>query len=217
MGKEMYFLSKEARNRNTPEPLPLTLVSVRHLSEDVLYRPGIRIKPGMRVLDLGCGAGEGPHLIAKLVGPGLVVGVDESAEAINAARQRAMMAGQGSWTRFVTADLNTFIPDEQYDVVVVRNVQLLQSARVTLLRLSAWVYPDGIIIWPASRPEVSIQSVIVMSEPAGSWSEDRRGPSGLRIGGRYSPQIVTCKQLRKEQISEACTSAFRHDRKTRVS
>ena len=25
------------------------------------------------------------------------------------------------------------------------------------------------------------------SEPAGSWSEDRRGPSGLRSGGRYSP------------------------------
>jgi trans-aconitate methyltransferase len=142
----------------------------------------------MRVLYLGCGAGEGSRLIAKLVGPtGLVVGVDESAEAINVAQKRAIMAGQRCWTRFVTADLNTFIPDERYDVVVVRNAQLLQSARATLLRLSAWVYPDGIIIWPASRPEVSIQSVIVMSEPAGSWSEDRRGPSGLRIGGRYSP------------------------------
>ena len=137
MGKEKLYMHMTARN--TQEPLPLTLVSVRYLSEDVLRRSGI--KPGMRVLDLGCGAGEGSYLIAKLVGPtGLVVGVDESAEAINIAQKRALMAGQGFWTRFVTADLNPFIPTERYDVVVVRNAQLLQSARATLLRLSAWVY-----------------------------------------------------------------------------
>jgi SAM-dependent methyltransferase len=89
-------------------PLPAKVVSVLDLTEDV-HRSGI--KRGMRVLELGCGVGDVSLRIAKLVGPtGLVVGVDESAERIDLAQKRATVAGQCYWTRFVSADLNTFIP-----------------------------------------------------------------------------------------------------------
>ena len=41
------------------------------------------IRPGMRVLDLGCGAGDVAFVAANLVGPdGEVVGVDRSPEAL---------------------------------------------------------------------------------------------------------------------------------------
>jgi ubiquinone/menaquinone biosynthesis C-methylase UbiE len=101
----------------------------------------------MRVLELGCGVGDVSLCIAKLVGPtGLVVGVDEAAAAIDVAQKRATVAGQCYWARFVTADLKTFIPNERYDVVVVRPAFLLQNERVTLLRLSACVRPDGVIM-----------------------------------------------------------------------
>jgi 2-polyprenyl-3-methyl-5-hydroxy-6-metoxy-1,4-benzoquinol methylase len=125
-------------------PLPVKVVSVLDLTEDV-HSSGIQ--RGMRVLDLGCGVGDVSLWIAKLVGPtGLVVGVDESAEAIDVAQKRATVAGQCYWTRFVTADPNTFIPPHRYDVVAVRAALLLHGERATLLRLSAFVYPDGVII-----------------------------------------------------------------------
>jgi 2-polyprenyl-3-methyl-5-hydroxy-6-metoxy-1,4-benzoquinol methylase len=92
-------------------PLPVKVVSVLDLTEDVRWSG---IQRGMRVLDLGCGVGDVSLWIAKLVGPtGLVVGVDGSPEAIDAAEKRATVTGQCYWTRFVTTDLNIFIPHER--------------------------------------------------------------------------------------------------------
>jgi ubiquinone/menaquinone biosynthesis C-methylase UbiE len=48
------------------------------------------IGPGMRVLDLGCGAGDVSMLAAELVGPsGSVVGIDRNPEVIDLASARA--------------------------------------------------------------------------------------------------------------------------------
>ncbi len=125
-------------------PPGLRVISAMNLSEDVLKQCGI--KRGMRVFDLTCGAGDAFFTIAKLVGPtGLVVVIDPSAEAIEAASRRATVAGQCYWTRFVTADLNTFVPPERFDAVVVR-LNLFRAERDTLLRLSAYVRPYGVIV-----------------------------------------------------------------------
>jgi ubiquinone/menaquinone biosynthesis C-methylase UbiE len=121
------------------------------LTEDVLRRSGIQ--PGMRVLDLGCGAGDGSLSMAKLVGPsGLVVGVDASTEAIAVAEKRATAAGRCYWTRFVTADPNAFVLHERFDAVVVRHTLLRQGERATFLRLSACVRPDGVIMVVSGEP-----------------------------------------------------------------
>ena len=125
-------------------PLPAKVVSVLDLTEDV-HRSGI--KRGMRVLELGCGVGDVSLWVAKLVGPtGLVVGVDESAERIDLAQKRATVAGQCYWTRFVSANLNTFIPHERYDVVVVHRTLPRERERATFLRLSTWLRPGVIIV-----------------------------------------------------------------------
>src|ERR1700754_2820426 len=131
-------------------PRPVKVLAVQDITEDV-HRS--RIKRGMRVLELGCGFGDVPLWIARLVGPnGLVVGVDESAEAIDVAERRATVALQSYWARFVTADLNTFDPHERFDVVVVHRAIPLECGRATLLRLSSWVQPDGVILIMAGRP-----------------------------------------------------------------
>ena len=137
-------------------PLPVKVVSVLDLTEDV-HRSAIQ--RGMRVLELGCGIGDVSLWIAKLVGPtGLVLGVDESAERIDLAQRRATVAGQCYWMRFVTADLNTFIPRERFDVVVLRRAYPLQRERATFLRLSTWLRPDGVIIIMAGEPAGSIDN-----------------------------------------------------------
>jgi ubiquinone/menaquinone biosynthesis C-methylase UbiE len=63
------------------------------------------IAPGMRVLDVGCGAGGTSFLAAQLVGPhGLILGVDKSPAAIATAAAKAAAAGMSNM-RFITADL----------------------------------------------------------------------------------------------------------------
>src|SRR5262245_22347836 len=68
---------------------------VRHVAQ--LFRPYkertfdfLDARPGQRLLDVGCGAGDDAIALSKRVGPsGQVAGVDASAEMIRAARARA--------------------------------------------------------------------------------------------------------------------------------
>jgi hypothetical protein len=54
---------------------------------------GLGLSPGMKILDVGCGAGDVALLAAELVGEsGEVVGIDRSESAIRAARARAATA-----------------------------------------------------------------------------------------------------------------------------
>jgi ubiquinone/menaquinone biosynthesis C-methylase UbiE len=65
---------------------------LRPITERLLRNAGI--DSGMRVLDLGCGAGDVSMLAAELVGPeGSIVGIDRSQEVLNVAKERARDAG----------------------------------------------------------------------------------------------------------------------------
>lgn len=65
---------------------------LRPITERLLRNAGI--DAGMRVLDLGCGAGDVSMLAAELVGPaGSIVGIDHSQEVLNVARERAQEVG----------------------------------------------------------------------------------------------------------------------------
>ena len=62
------------------------------MTRDVLGRAGLR--PGMRVLDLGCGVGDVSMVAADLVGPaGQVLGLDLSTAALGVATRRLAAAG----------------------------------------------------------------------------------------------------------------------------
>ncbi len=65
---------------------------VRPSTERIFRRAGITA--GMRVLDVGCGAGDVSFLAAELVGPtGAVVGIDSNPGVLNLARQRRTRVG----------------------------------------------------------------------------------------------------------------------------
>ena len=87
-------------------------------TRDVLVRAGLR--PGMRILDVGCGAGDVSLIAAELVGPsGSVTGIDRAAPALAAARARAAEAGHATVT-FREADVFSLESGEPYDAVVGR-------------------------------------------------------------------------------------------------
>src|SRR5215475_5022290 len=74
------------------ERLKIQAIAIAGITRRLIGECGIQ--PGMRVLDIGCGAGDVSMLLAEAVGPsGLVVAIDREARAIETARSRAEAAG----------------------------------------------------------------------------------------------------------------------------
>jgi ubiquinone/menaquinone biosynthesis C-methylase UbiE len=113
-------------------------------TEHALRLAGLR--PGMRVLDVGCGPGDVSFAAARLVGPtGTVLGVDAAPEMIELARARA--AEQGLTTaHFTQAGIDAIALDEPVDAVVGRLILMhMPDPAATLRHLSSFVRPGGVI------------------------------------------------------------------------
>ncbi len=105
------------------------------------------IGAGMRVLNLGTGIGELAFLAAKLVGPeGEVLGVDQSAGALQVAAQRARARGLRN-VAFEQGDVATWEPPAEFDAVIGRLVLIyLQHPAAVIRRHLAALRPGGVYL-----------------------------------------------------------------------
>jgi SAM-dependent methyltransferase len=102
------------------------------------------IGPGMRVLDIGSGAGHVAYLAQRLVGPsGEVVGIDREAEVLAVARAHGEAAGIGNVTFRHTELRDLTLPDGSFDAVVGRYVLMYQADPTALLTRLAPCLRDG--------------------------------------------------------------------------
>ncbi|MGD1254799.1 class I SAM-dependent methyltransferase [Mycobacterium seoulense] len=115
-----------------------------HYTEHALRLAGLR--PGMRVLDIGCGPGDVSFIAARLVGPaGSVLGVDAAPKMIELARARAAEQGL-STVHFIQSAIDAIEVHEPVDAVVGRLILMhLPDPATTLRRLSSLVRPGGVI------------------------------------------------------------------------
>jgi SAM-dependent methyltransferase len=104
------------------------------------------ITRGMKVLDVGTGAGDVALLVADLVGPeGIVIGIDFNAELIQTARARVAAAGIEN-VSFIVADAATADLDRDFDAVVGRCVLFFCGEPASLVRrLAGYVRGGGIV------------------------------------------------------------------------
>ena len=104
------------------------------------------ISPGMKVLDVGTGAGDVALLAARLARQqGTVVGIDFNAELIETARARAVAAGI-EHVSFVAGDAASAELDRDFDAVVGRCVLFFAREPAALVRrLTGYVRDGGIV------------------------------------------------------------------------
>ena len=104
------------------------------------------IQPGMRVLDLGSGAGDVCMLIAEMVGlRGTVIGLDLDNDALLHARERAAAAGFANIT-FAHSDFAHYVPDAPLDAIVGRLVLMYQAdPAAALAKLTTYLRPGGVV------------------------------------------------------------------------
>jgi len=84
-------------------------------NREIIERAGI--KPGERVLDVGCGTGAQTLPAAEVAGPGNVVGVDPSPDMLEQAREKAEKKGLDIDFRGAAIEKLPF-DDQQFDVVL---------------------------------------------------------------------------------------------------
>ena len=128
------------------ERLRLQAKLINPITRQFLLEAGI--SPGMRVLDIGSGAGDVAFLAADLVGSsGSVVGVDQSQIALVRARARAEELRLSNVT-FRQAELSAMTFDGPFDAAIGRYVMCFQVEPVAVLRkIAAQVRSGGIVVF----------------------------------------------------------------------
>lgn len=107
------------------------------------------VRPGERVLELGCGHGVALSLIAERIGDGVVVGVDRSAKMVAAARARtaeAIDAGRVVVLEGTVAEVD--LGEERFDrVLAVHFPPLLRGdGRAEADRVRRHLAPGGRLV-----------------------------------------------------------------------
>lgn len=106
------------------------------------------VSSGMKVLDVGSGAGDVALLLAELVGPtGMVVGVDSNPRFLDAARLRVSNAGLRN-VSFICDDIGQVSLERDFDVIAGRCVLFfLKDPCAVLKRLVTHARSGGIIVF----------------------------------------------------------------------
>ena len=156
------------------------------------------IRPGMRILDIGCGAGDVTFVAADLVGPdGSVVGVDRSPDALARARLRAGQRGL-TQVQFIEGDINDPAPGGPFDAIVERLALWLVPDPAALLRRQAEVLRLGGLVVPI---EIDLSTIRSLPEnplltQVKSWLVESFAKAGMSMLGPRLRTIVEEAGLR---------------------
>jgi len=137
----------------------------RPMTQRFFHEAGIQT--GMRVLDLGSGAGDVALLLSEMVGPeGQVIGVELDPGVIDFARQRVLECGANNIT-FVASDVEHYLPEGTFDAVVGRLILMYQSDPAAVLgKYVKHLRPGGIVAmmepWlnPPAGPDSPVQKIV---------------------------------------------------------
>jgi arsenite methyltransferase len=157
-------------------------LSARLLHNGKALVGALAIRPGERILDVGCGTGRLAEFVARVVGPrGRVVGIDPLTFRVNLSHRRALPNFTARVGR--AEDLYVFA-DSSFDVVLMNSVfHWLQDQRQALAEAARVLRPGGrigISTLAKERPyawRVIFDKVFGCNQPAGENSGTWGGPN----------------------------------------
>jgi ubiquinone/menaquinone biosynthesis C-methylase UbiE len=142
------------------------------------------LAPGMRVLDIGSGAGDVAMLAAEFVGPtGSVVGLDRDPGSVAWATRRVADAGIKN-IRFQAAEFHQFTDAQPFDALVGRFILMYLPDPIAILRHLATQLRSGAVI-VFMEPDFDVPSRLVPEMPefrrCGEWVGEALRRSGARV------------------------------------
>lgn len=142
------------------------------------------ITTGMKVLDVGCGAGDVAFLVADLVGPGgTVVGLDINSAFLETARARTRASERANAT-FVDADLREAPVPDDFDAVVGRLVLIHVHDPAAGLRAACrHLHPGGIVAFDEGDTTEGLIAIPPSPEYArvARWIRAGLGQAGVEL------------------------------------
>lgn len=145
------------------------------------------IAAGMRVLDVGCGAGDVSLLARELVGAtGDVVGFDLSEQGISVATSRAAAKGYQN-VSFHVADPGQAVFERPFDAVIGRYVLMFQQDPAgMLLCLSRHVRPGGIVVFhEADCDDARSLPCVALYDQCWRWVISALGEADASLGTKF--------------------------------
>ena len=144
------------------------------LEQRLALRRWLDVRPGTRVLDVGCGVGRWSRLLAAKGAQ--VTGVDLSPTMIAQAQRRAAEEGVAERCRFRVQDLSQLDAGGQFDVVlgvtVLQHILDTDLLRAALQRMTAHLAPGGRMILLEAAPTGSVErcdSTVFQARPRDAY------------------------------------------------
>jgi SAM-dependent methyltransferase len=133
-------------------------------SGDIIYKFLEKYAQNGSILDLGCGSGNTSCELSESVYCGYL-GVDVSDIALSKARQRSLTCGRHRKNIFVRADIATYVPEDQYELILFReSIYYIPPHRIrpTLQRYSTYLKPSGVIIVRSHAKKVAEELIALI-------------------------------------------------------
>jgi 2-polyprenyl-3-methyl-5-hydroxy-6-metoxy-1,4-benzoquinol methylase len=124
------------------------------------YVNALPLRPGLRVLEIGCGPGVAAREVSRRIGDGKIVAIDRSEKAIRLATAGAaseIAAGRLEFRTVAIEDFKREPGKEPFDLAFSMRVGALdgrhpEAGQLAMARLKAALKPDGLLFIDASRP-----------------------------------------------------------------
>jgi 2-polyprenyl-3-methyl-5-hydroxy-6-metoxy-1,4-benzoquinol methylase len=125
-----------------------------HFCQRRALEPWLKVAPGMRVLDVGCGIGRWSRLLAAR--GACVTGVDLSPTMIAEAERRAAASGLASRCRFIVQDSAALEIAGSFDLILcvtmLQHMLELGAMRSALRRMALHLAPQGRLVLLEAAP-----------------------------------------------------------------
>jgi cyclopropane fatty-acyl-phospholipid synthase-like methyltransferase len=124
------------------------------------YVNALPLRPGLRVLEIGCGPGVAAREVSRRIGDGKVVAIDRSATAIRLATAGSASEIASGRLEFRTVAIEDFERDageDRFDLAFAMRVGALdgrhpEAGRRAMMRLKAALTADGLLFIDAQEP-----------------------------------------------------------------